>query len=85
MAEGGRGIVKTNQSKFMIVAISSRLQQQQMRQKKNNKMFLQVLQTFPFVSIIFTSSNADPGQFLPNLTRMLSCESDARCKAKKKR
>ena len=56
-----------------------------MRQKKNNKMFLQVLQTFPFVSIIFTSSNADPGQFLPNLTRMLSCESDARCKAKKKK
>lgn len=34
MAEGGRGIVKTNQSKFMIVAISSRLKQQQMRQKK---------------------------------------------------
>lgn len=47
-------------------------------------MFLQVMQTFPFVSIIFTSSNADPGQFLPNLTRMLSCESDARYKAKKK-
>lgn len=48
-------------------------------------MFLQVMQTFPFVSIIFTSSNADPGQFLPNLTRMLSCESDARYKAKKKK
>ena len=43
------------------------------------------MQTFPFVSIIFTSSNADPGQFLPNLTRMLSCESDARYKAKKKK
>ena len=48
-------------------------------------MFLQVMQTFPFVSIIFTSSNADPGQFLPNLTRMLSCESDARYKPKKKK
>lgn len=48
-------------------------------------MFLQVMQTFPFVFIVFTSSNADPGQFLPNLTRMLSCESDARYKAKKKR
>lgn len=48
-------------------------------------MFLQVMQTFSFVSIIFTSSNADPCQFLPNLTRMLSCESDARYKAKKKK